>query len=277
MRGTDMVNIVEIIKGLILGIIQGITEWLPISSTGHLILTEHWMPFKLAENFGSTFIVVIQVGSILAVVLLFFNKLNPFSKKKNEQQKKDTLILWSKILVASIPAAIIGLLFNDVIDQYLYTPTVVAAMLVVYALAILWVERRDKKATLTSLNQISYKTAALIGGFQVLALIPGTSRSGATILGAILLGTSRIVASEFSFFMAIPVMLGAGGLKLLKAGFGFTGIEWFVLFTGFATAFIVSLFAIRFLLKYIRTHDFTIFAYYRIALAVLVLTLLFVK
>jgi undecaprenyl-diphosphatase len=269
MRGTDMVNIVEIIKGLILGIIQGITEWLPISSTGHLILTEHWMPFKLAENFGSTFIVVIQVGSILAVVLLFFNKLNPFSKKKNEQQKKDTLILWSKILVASIPAAIIGLLF--------YTPTVVAAMLVVYALAILWVERRNKKATLTSLNQISYKTAALIGGFQVLALIPGTSRSGATILGAILLGTSRIVASEFSFFMAIPVMLGAGGLKLLKAGFGFTGIEWFVLFTGFATAFIVSLFAIRFLLKYIRTHDFTIFAYYRIALAVLVLTLLFVK
>jgi undecaprenyl-diphosphatase len=272
-----MTNIFEIIKGLILGIIQGITEWLPISSTGHLILTEHWMPFKLAENFGATFIVVIQVGSILAVVLLFFNKLNPFSKKKNERQRKDTLILWSKILVASIPAAIIGLLFNDMIDQYLYKPAVVAAMLVIYALAILWVERRNKKATLTSLNQISYKTAALIGSFQVLALIPGTSRSGATILGAILLGSSRIVASEFSFFMAIPVMLGAGGLKLLKAGFGFTGIEWLVLFTGFATAFIVSLFAIRFLLKYIRNHDFTIFAYYRIALAVVVLTLLFVK
>lgn len=272
-----MGNILEIIKALILGVIQGISEWLPISSTGHLILAEHWMPFKLAAPFVDTFFVVIQVGSILAVVLLFFNKLNPFSPQKDAVQRQDTLILWSKILVASVPAAIIGLLFNDVIDQYLYTPFVVAATLIIYAGAILYVEKRNKKATISSFGQISYKTAALIGAFQVLALVPGTSRSGATILGAILLGTSRIVASEFSFFMAIPVMLGAGGLKLLKAGFAFTGIEWFVLFTGFITAFVVSLFAIRFLLNYIRKHDFTVFAYYRIALALVVLTLLFVK
>ncbi len=272
-----MTNFFEIIKALILGIIQGITEWLPISSTGHLILAEHWMPFKLSAAFVDTFFVVIQVGSILAVVLLFFNKLNPFSQKKDAKQRHDTLVLWSKILVASLPAAVIGLLFNDVIDQYLYTPLVVAATLILYAVAILWVERRNKKPTISSFGQISYKTAALIGSFQVLALIPGTSRSGATILGAILLGTSRIVASEFSFFMAIPVMLGAGGLKLLKAGFAFTGIEWFVMFAGFVTAFAVSLIAIRFLLKYIRNHDFTVFAYYRIALALLVLTLLFVK
>lgn len=272
-----MGNIIEIIKALILGVIQGITEWLPVSSTGHLILTEHWMPFKLTEAFSNTFFVVIQVGSILAVVLLFFHKLNPFSPKKDTKQRHDTLILWSKILVASLPAAVIGLLFNDMIDFYLYKPLVVALTLILYAIVILWVEKRNKKPTMTSFNQISYKTAALIGGFQVLALIPGTSRSGATILGAILLGASRIVASEFSFFMAIPVMLGAGGLKLLKAGFTFSTIEWFVLFTGFATAFVVSLVAIRFLLKYIRNHDFTVFAYYRIALAILVLTLLFVK
>lgn len=272
-----MANIIEIIKALILGVIQGITEWLPISSTGHLILAEHWMPLKFSAAFISTFFVVIQVGSILAVILLFFNKLNPFSAKKDEKQRRDTLVLWSKILVASVPAAIIGLLFNDSIDKYLYTPQVVAATLIIYAVAILWVERRNKKPTITSFGQISYKTAALIGGFQVLALIPGTSRSGATILGAILLGSSRVIASEFSFFMAIPVMLGAGGLKLLKAGFAFSGIEWFVLFTGFMTAFVVSLFAIRFLLKYIRSHDFTVFAYYRIALAVVVLTLLFIK
>jgi undecaprenyl-diphosphatase len=272
-----MGNIIEIIKALILGIIQGITEWLPISSTGHLILVEHWMPFKLSQTFIGTFLVVIQVGSIFAVILLFFNRLNPFSSKKDALHRHDTLILWAKIMIASIPAAIIGLMFGDQINKYFYNPQVVAATLVIYAIAILWVERRNKPATITSFTQISYKTAALIGLFQVLSLIPGTSRSGATILGAILLGSSRIVASEFSFFMAIPVMLGAGGLKLLKTGFAFSGLEWLVLFTGFVSAFVVSLIAIRFLLKYIRSHDFTVFAYYRIALAILVLTVLLIK
>lgn len=271
-----MQNLVELLKALILGIVQGITEWLPISSTGHLILAENWMPFTLSETFVETFFVIIQVGSIFAVILLFFNKLNPFSPQKNETQKKDTLVLWSKIVVASIPAGIIGILFDDLIDEVLYKPVVVALMLVVYAIAILWVERRGKKPAISTLNQVSYQTAALIGLFQVLALVPGTSRSGATILGGILLGASRVVASEFSFFMAIPVMLGAGGLKLIKAGFDFTPIEWTALATGFVTAFVVSLFAIRFLMNYIRNHDFTVFAYYRIALAALVLTLLFI-
>ena len=272
-----MLNFFELLKAIILGIIQGITEWLPISSTGHLLLFENWMPFTLSESFVDTFMVIIQVGSILAVILLFFDKLNPLSPKKSAQSQKETWILWSKILVATIPAGIIGILFDDIIDQYLHTPWVIAATLVIYGIAILWLERQHRQAKITSLTQVDYKTAALIGMFQVLALIPGTSRSGATILGAMLLGTSRIIASEFSFFMAIPVMLGAGTLKLIKSGFDFTSVEWMAMAIGFVTAFVVSIAAIRFLLKYIRTHDFTIFAYYRIALAILVLSVLFIR
>jgi len=271
-----MSNLIEIIKAIVLGIIQGITEWLPISSTGHLILANAWMPLKLSASFVETFMVIVQVGSILAVILLFFNKLNPFSAKKTKQQKADTIQLWLKILVASVPAGIIGVLFNDKIDAALYNPITVSLMLLIYGVLILVVEKRHQKVKIKSLNDITYKTAAFIGVFQALALVPGTSRSGATILGAILLGTSRVVASEFSFFLAIPAMLGAGLLKLVKAGFDFTGFEWLVMATGFTTAFIVSIIAIRFLLNYVRNHDFTVFAYYRIALAAVVLLLLFI-
>ncbi|MDD3048852.1 MAG: undecaprenyl-diphosphate phosphatase [Bacilli bacterium] len=266
--------IYEIIKAIILGIVQGITEWLPISSTGHLILFEDLLKLSFSESFISMFTTVIQLGSIMAVVVLFFNKLNPFSPKKNKEEKKSTINLWLKIIVAIIPIGIIGTLFEDKIDALLYNAITVAIMLIIYGIIFLIIEKKNIKPTITDLAKISFKAALLIGLFQTLALIPGTSRSGATIVGALLLGTSRYVAAEFSFFLAIPTMLGASFIKLLKFGFNYTSLELIVLITGSVVAFLVSLFAIKFLLNYIKNHDFKPFGYYRIILGIIILLLM---
>ena len=236
----------EFLKAIILGIVQGITEWLPVSSTGHMILVDEFIKLDFSQVFISTFFVVIQFGSILAVLFLYFKKLNPFDPSKTKMQREDTISLWLKVIIAVIPSGIIGLLFDDKIEEIFFNPTTVAIMLIGYGVIF-------------------------IGCFQVLALIPGTSRSGATIIGAILLGTSRFVAAEFSFFLAIPTMLGASALKLVKAGFAFNALEWGVLLTGCFVAFIVSVIAIKFLMDYIKKHDFKFFGYYRIILGILVL------
>lgn len=266
--------ILELFKALILGIIQGITEWLPISSTGHMILFEYWFPFSFTPEFVNLFFVLIQLGSILAVVILFFRKLFPFRESKTHRH--NTILLWIKILIASVPAGIVGILWDDVIDTVLYKPIVIVFTLFVFGVWFIWIERNVKNHPKNSLLKITYKDALIIGLFQMLALIPGTSRSGATILGAIWLGLSRTVAAEFSFFLAIPVMFGASFLKLMKAGFTWSSLEWSVLGLGFVTAFVVSMFVIRFLMDYVRKHDFTFFAYYRIGLAIVVLVLLIV-
>lgn len=263
----------EIIKAVILGIIQGITEWLPISSTGHMILADEFIHLDVSEAFLEMFLVVIQLGSIMAVVVLFFHKLNPFSPKKTAVQRQETVSLWMKVVVAVIPAGVIGVLFEDKIDELFYNAPVVAGALIIYGVLFIVLENRNKTRipSVSTLAELSYKTALFIGCFQVLSLIPGTSRSGSTILGAILLGTSRYVAAEFSFFLAVPVMLGASGIKLLKAGFDYTGAEWGVLGIGVVVAFFVSLFAIKFLMSYIKKHDFKAFGYYRIALGLVVI------
>ncbi len=260
----------EIIKAVFFGIIQGITEWLPISSTGHMILWNELLPLNCTEAFWNTFLVVIQLGSILAVVVLYFHKLNPFSPRKNPQQKRATWDIWFKVVVAAVPAGVVGVLFDEKIERF-NTPVVVAATLILYGVFFILIENRKRTPQTASVAQLSYKTAFLIGVFQILALIPGTSRSGATILGAILLGCSRVAASEFSFFLAIPMMFGASFVKLLKIGFSFSGLELGVLLTGSVVAFLVSVFAIRFLMSYIRKHDFKVFGWYRIALGILVL------
>lgn len=266
---------IEILKSIVLGIVQGITEWLPVSSTGHMILVNQFMDFMSQnKDFRDLFLVVIQFGSILAVVTIYFHKLNPFSPKKTDEQKKDTLSLWAKVLVGCVPAGVIGLLFDDFIDTYLYQAYVVAATLIIYGIAFIVIESRKKEPKINDLSALSYKTAALIGVFQILALIPGTSRSGSTILGAVILGTSRFVATEFSFFLAVPIMLGASGLKILKyfVEFGMFGAqEFFLLLIGMAVAYIVSVIAIKFLIGYIKKNDFKAFGYYRIVLGVLVI------
>ena len=263
-------DIIELIKAFILGIVQGITEWLPISSTGHLILVNELLPMKCSDDFFNMFKVVIQFGSILAVVTLYFNKLNPFSLKKTPVQRRDTVMLWVYVLIASVPAGVIGLLFDDIIDNVLSTPYVIAATLIIYGIFFLILENRNKKPTITSFDDITYKTALLIGVCQMLALIPGTSRSGATIVGAVFLGASRFIAAEFSFFMAIPVMFGASLLKLISMP-SMTGFEWLLLIVGMVTAYVVSILAIRFLMDYIKKHDFKVFGYYRIVLGIIVI------
>lgn len=262
----------EIIKAIILGIIQGITEWLPVSSTGHMILANEFIHLLGGKNkdFVDLFLVVIQFGSILAVVTLYFNRLNPFSPKKTELEKKATWSMWFKVLVAEIPAAIVGLLFDDLIDEKLYNWYTVALMLFLYGVAFIIVEKRKKEATILSIDGITYKTALLMGVFQMLALVPGTSRSGATILGAVLLGTSRGVAAEFSFFLAVPVMFGASLLKLVKYGFAFNGGELGLLLVGMVTAYVVSVFSIKFLVEFVKKHDFTPFGWYRIILSAVI-------
>lgn len=265
--------IIEILKSAIIGIIQGITEWLPISSTGHMILAEKLLKLNVSADFWNMFKVVIQFSSILAVVIIYFHKLNPFSPKKTADEKKQTYILWSKVIVAVIPAAVAGLLLEDLIDGVLSGSLVIALTLFVYGVAFLLIERGNKKPKTETLDTLSYKTAFYIGLFQMLALIPGTSRSGSTILGAILLGCSRFVGTEFSFFMAIPVMLGASGLKLVKfvlSGATITAVEWGVLISGFVVTFFVSYLAIKFLLGYIKKHDFKAFGIYRIVLAAVI-------
>lgn len=262
----------EIVKAIILGIIQGITEWLPVSSTGHMILANEFIQLLGGKNkdFVDLFLVVIQFGSILAVVTLYFYRLNPFSPKKTKEEKDATWSMWFKVLVAEIPAAVVGLLFDDFIDEKLYNWYVVALMLAVYGAAFIIVEKRKKEATIRSIDEITYKTALYMGIFQMLALVPGTSRSGATILGAVILGASRAVAAEFSFFLAVPVMFGASLLKLVKYGFGMSGEEFWLLIIGMGVAYIVSVFSIKFLVEFVKKHDFTPFGWYRIALAAVV-------
>jgi len=268
---------IEILKAILFGIVEGITEWLPISSTGHLILLEEFVTLNVSEAFWDMFLVVIQLGAIIAVLVLYFNKLNPFAKSKPESEKKATWMLWAKVIVAVLPAAVFGLLLDDWLTAHLYNFQTVAITLILYGLAFIFIEnlQRVKRPLYRDFDHLSFKTALLIGMFQVLALIPGTSRSGATIIGAIILGCSRAVAAEFSFFLAIPVMVGASLLKLVKffaeTGFGFTATEGAVLITGMLVSFFVSVFAIKFLMGYIRKHDFKAFGYYRIVLGIIVL------
>ncbi len=266
-------SITEILKVIVFGIVEGFTEWLPISSTGHLILVENIIHLNQPEDFWNVFKVVIQLGAILAVVLLYWDKLWPFSAKKKAVQNIATRNLWIKIIIACLPAAIIGLPLDDILDAYLSTPTIIAATLIIYGFAFIMLEtvNAKKRFGITGLSQIDYKTAVLIGMFQCLSLIPGTSRSGATILGAMILGCSRSVAAEFSFFLGIPVMFGASLLKIVKHGFGFSGEQIFILIFGMLVAFIVAVLTISFLMKYIRKHNFKVFGYYRIVLGITVL------
>lgn len=266
-------NIIDILKAIILGIVQGISEWLPISSTGHMILVDEFIKLNVSKEFMSMFLVVIQFGAILAVIILYFNKLNPFSLTKTPSQRRDTLDLWSKVVVAVIPAGIIGLLFEDKIEEAFFNYKTVAFTLIIYGVLFIIVEKlnKNRKPSINSFKDLTYKSALIIGFFQVLALIPGTSRSGATILGAILIGTKRFVAAEFSFFLAVPVMFGASALKLLKFGFNFTFTEMLILIVGLVTAFLVSIFSIKFLVTYIKRNNFSLFGYYRIILGVLVI------
>ncbi|MBE6959395.1 MAG: undecaprenyl-diphosphate phosphatase [Ruminococcaceae bacterium] len=266
----------EFLKALLFGIVEGITEWLPVSSTGHLILLDEFVKLDVSPAFYEMFQVVIQLGAILAVIVLFFHKLNPFSPKKDAVQKKSTWQLWFKVVVAVLPSAVLGLLLDDWMDANLYNGWVVAAMLIVYGVAFILVEKRNqnRKFAITDVSQIDYKTAIAIGAFQCLSLIPGTSRSGATILGAIFLGASRSAGAEFSFFLAIPTMLGASALKLLKfmlEGVQATNTEIMVLITGCVVAFVVSLLVIRGLMEYVRKHSFSVFGVYRIVLGAVVL------
>lgn len=267
---------IEILKSILYGIVEGITEWLPISSTGHMILLEEIMPMNVSKSFWSMFLVVIQLGAILAVVVLYWNKIFPF--KKNKEGKYTSVkfiwILWSKILVATIPAAIIGLALDDWIDAHLYNGFVVAIMLILVGVAFIYIENRNKdmRPSVNSLSALSYKDALIIGLFQVVAaVLPGTSRSGATIVGGLMIGVSRAVAAEFTFFLAIPVMFGASLLKLVKFGLAFSVLEFFILVIGMVVAFFVSIFVIRFLMSYIKKHDFKVFGWYRIVLGAFVL------
>ncbi len=290
-------NIIEWLKVILLGIVEGITEWLPISSTGHLILVDEFVKLNQSAAFMEMFNVVIQLGAILAVVVIFIEKLWPFHTKKhasgqnwfskepansftagfqhfcNQYCYMDKIVLWLKIVFACIPAMVIGLPFDDWMEEHLHNATVVALMLILYGVLFIIIENYNKKRTprVTTLQDLSFKDAFLIGMFQVLSLIPGTSRSGSTIIGGILIGTSREIAAEFTFFLAIPVMFGASFIKLLKFGLAFTGAELAVLITGMAVAFIVSVFAIKFLMGYIKKHDFKVFGWYRIILGILVL------
>ena len=266
---------IEFLKAILFGIVEGITEWLPVSSTGHLILLDEFLHLNISEAFYEMFQVVIQLGAILAVIVLFFHKLNPFSPKKDAPQKKDTWQLWFKVIVAVIPSAVIGLLLDDWMDTHLYNYIVVAIMLIAYGIAFLFVEKWNQRRSfrIQDVTEIDYRTALLMGAFQCLSLIPGTSRSGATILGAIILGVARPAGAEFSFFMAIPTLLGASALKLLKFlmdGAAATSTELMVLITGCIVSFIVSLIVIKGLMEYVRKHDFAVFGIYRIVLAALV-------
>lgn len=274
--------IIEVLKAILFGIIEGITEWLPVSSTGHIILLDEFVELQVSAAFMEMFEVVIQLGAILAVIVLFFHKLNPFSPKKDAVQKKNTWQLWFKVVVAVLPSAVIGLLLDDWMDAHLYNYVVVALMLVVYGVAFLFVEKRNEQrgTRIAEVENIDYKTALLIGAFQCLSLIPGTSRSGATILGAILLGVGRAAGAEFSFFLAIPTMLGASALKLLKfmmEDIAPTVTELAVLVTGCVVAFVVSLLVIKGLMEYVRKRSFAVFGWYRIVLGVLVLGYFAVK
>lgn len=266
----------NILKAIILGIVEGITEWLPISSTGHLILVDEFLKMDVSQDFTNMFNVVIQLGAILAVVVIYFNKLNPFSAKKSQQEKSDTWTLWFKVIVAFLPSAIIGLLINDFLEAHFQNFVSVSIILIVYGVAFIYVEKinKNREPKCTDLNKFTYKAAMMVGFFQVLSLFPGTSRSGATILGGILIGASRFVATEFSFFLGVPTMFAASGYKILKFlmkgnSFGFT--EILILLVGMVVSYLVSIFAIKFLMNYIKQHDFTVFGWYRIILGAILI------
>ena len=268
-------KLIEFLKAILLGIVEGITEWLPVSSTGHMILLDELIHLNVSAEFLEMLLVVIQLGAILAVPVLFWDRLYPFSKGKSPAQRSASLSLWGKVIVGAIPAAVAGVLLDDFLDEYLYNYVVVAIALVVYGVAFIIVEYFNKKKTLRveSVEDFTYADALRIGAFQVLSLVPGTSRSGSTILGGILTGVSRTASAEFSFFMAIPIMLGASGLKILKfivGGFTATGAEIALLLVGIVVSFLVSLFAIRFLMDFVKRHDFSVFGIYRIVLGVAV-------
>ena len=267
----------ELLKTVVLGIVEGLTEWLPISSTGHMILVDEFIKLDVSKSFMDMFLVVIQLGAILAVVVLNCEKLNPFSSWKSSWEKRATWQLWYKVILACVPAAVIGLLFNKFMEEHFMTAPVVAATLIFYGVMFLVVETYNKRRTprVREIERLDYKTAFIIGLFQVLSLVPGTSRSGATILGGILFGTSRYVAAEFTFFLAIPVMFGASLLKMVKFGWHYTGSEILILVVGMATAFVVSILSIKFLLRYIKNNDFKAFGWYRIVLGVIVVLYLY--
>ena len=270
-------SIMELLKTVVLGIVEGLTEWLPISSTGHMILVDEFIKLDVSKSFMDMFLVVIQLGAILAVVVLNFEKLNPFSSWKSSWEKRATWQLWYKVILACVPAAVIGLLFNKFMEEHFMTAPVVAATLIFYGVMFLVVESYNKRRTprVREIERLDYKTAFIIGLFQVLSLVPGTSRSGATILGGILFGTSRYVAAEFTFFLAVPVMFGASLLKMVKFGWHYTGSEILILVVGMATAFVVSILSIKFLLRYIKNNDFKAFGWYRIVLGIIVVLYLY--
>lgn len=268
-------SFIEILKVVFLGIVEGVTEWLPISSTGHMLLVDEFISLNVSDDFKEMFFVVIQLGAILAVVTIFWNKMWPFQLKDKTQpvMKKDTWSMWFKTVVACIPGAIVTILFDDYIEAHLHTAVVISIALIFYGIAFIVIENWNKTRTpnVETLNDITYKTAFLIGMFQVLSIIPGTSRSGATIIGALLIGVSRVVAAEFTFFLAVPVMFGLSALKMIKFGLSFTSAEFAVLIIGCVVAYLVSIVVIKFLMSYIKKHDFKIFGWYRIVLGVIVL------
>lgn len=269
----------ELIKVIILGIVEGITEWLPVSSTGHMILVDEFLKINVSPEFMEMFLVVIQLGAILAVVILYWKKIFPFTFDDGVKIEKDTFVMWFKIIIACIPAAIVGLLFDDRLNELFYNPTTVAIMLIIFGVLFIIIENynKGKEPLVNSLAEITYTTAVIIGGFQLIAaILPGTSRSGATIVGALLIGVSRTVAAEFTFFLSIPVMFGASALKLLKFGLDFTGNELVLLVVGMVVAFVVSVLAIRFLMSYIKKHDFKAFGWYRIVLGIIVLVYFYI-
>lgn len=268
-------DFIEILKVIFLGIVEGITEWLPISSTGHMLLVDEFFTLNADESFKEMFFVVIQLGAIIAVVVMFWNKMWPFQFKDKSQPivKKDIFSMWFKVIVACIPSAVLGLLLDDFLEAHFGNAVTIAIMLIVYGIAFIVIENWNKKRTpkTEKLDDITYKTAFVIGLFQVLSMIPGTSRSGATIIGALIIGVSRTAAAEFTFFLAVPTMLGASALKLLKFGLDFTSAEIMTLVIGMAVAFVVSLLCIKFLMSFIRKHDFKPFGWYRIVLGIIVL------
>lgn len=273
--------VTEFLKVVFLGIVEGITEWLPISSTGHMLLVDQFLQISGSEGFKEMFFVVIQLGAILAVVILFWNKMFPFqwSDKNSPFLKKETFLIWIKVVIACVPGAIVTILFDDYIDARFQTSQVIAAALIFYGVAFILIENWNKSRTpaITKIADINYQTAFIIGLFQVLSIVPGTSRSGATIIGALLIGVSRTAAAEFTFFMAVPVMFGLSAIKILKFGLTFSGEELFILVTGMAVAFAVSILVIKFLMSYIKKHDFKIFGWYRIILGMIVLLYFFLK
>ncbi len=272
-----METVIELLKALVQGVVQGVTEWLPVSSTGHLILVDAFWPFSFSGDFFDLFKVLIQLGSILAVLVLYFRKLNPFSRLKTPEERTGTWRLWGMVLIASIPAMLVGLPLDDIVDEWLSDPLVIAGTLVLYGVLFLWLESRERTPRFHTPADIGWRTALAMGCFQALALVPGTSRSGATILGAVLLGCSRYAAAEFSFFMAIPAMAGASGLKVLKyllSGLSFSGAEWAALAVGMVVSFAVSVLVIRLLMDFIKKHDFKPFGWYRIVLGAVLVVLL---